>query len=318
MCAFRCGAGTLPIRSAFSAWASSLPVTNIGRTLDEPERDSADTLPSRPSVANVSEVPTIETDIVLNPVDIGAAALVDAARTADDAGFAGVWTYDHLSGAVLRGGRALDVWSMLAAMATATERVTLGPLVANATVRHPAQINAPVAALQELSGGRARLGLGAGAGPGSPFSRELTLLGLDVHRAGARRRMVVDTIAYLRELWSGRTEGVLVPHPAPAILVGANGPKMAALAGEHADGLNVHDFTPDLPVLLKIAREAALAAGNDSFALTVEGPFTDAWSDPESDERGELAGLGVSRVILRWSADLGIAAIARAGRRFSP
>ncbi len=269
----------------------------------------------------------IETDVVLNPIDLGSATLLHAGRAAEDAGFAGVWTYDHLSGAVLHGGRTLDVWSMLGALAAVTTRVAIGPLVANATVRHPAHVNSAVATLQELSAGRVRVGVGAGAGPGSPFARELTMMGLDVHAASARRRMVADTVGYLHALWSGASEfvgaavdfrdveGVLIPDPAPPIFVGANGPRMAALAGDYADGVNVHEFTPDAPGLLKIARDAAIAAGRSPFTLTVEAPFTDPWFDPDSDERGELEALGVSRVMLRWSGDLGVAAIAHAGAR---
>ena len=66
--------------------------------------------------------------------------------------------------------------------------------------------------------------------------------------------------------------------------------------------------------MLKIARDAAIAAGRSSFALTVESPFTDPWFDAASDERGQMEALGVSRVMLRWSNDLGVPAIVRAGR----
>jgi alkanesulfonate monooxygenase SsuD/methylene tetrahydromethanopterin reductase-like flavin-dependent oxidoreductase (luciferase family) len=237
-----------------------------------------------------------------------------------------VWTYDHLSGVVLHGSRALDLWTALGALAAVTTRVSIGPLVANCTVRHPAHINSAVATLQELSGGRLRLGLGAGAGPESPFARELTMLGFEPHRAAARRAVVADTVGYLRALWSRTPEyegtgfgfagvgGVLVPDPAPPMIVGANGPRMAALAGECADGVNVHEFTPDAPGLLKIARDAATAAGRQSFALTVEAPLTDQWLDRDSDERGDLETLGVSRVMLRWSGALGVPEIARAAR----
>ena len=53
-------------------------------------------------------------------------------------------------------------------------------------------------------------------------------------------------------------------------------------------------------------RDAAATAGRKKFALTVECPFTDAWLDRDGDERGELDALGVSRVMLRWSAALGV------------
>jgi alkanesulfonate monooxygenase SsuD/methylene tetrahydromethanopterin reductase-like flavin-dependent oxidoreductase (luciferase family) len=60
------------------------------------------------------------------------------------------------------------VWSTLGAIAAVTERVELGPLVANVTTRPAAHVATAAAPLQSLSGGRLRLGLGAGASEPSP------------------------------------------------------------------------------------------------------------------------------------------------------
>ena len=64
-----------------------------------------------------------ETDISLSTVDVDGATLMRAAAAAELAGFDAVWVYDHLSGAVLGGSSAHDVWGILAAVAHATDRV---------------------------------------------------------------------------------------------------------------------------------------------------------------------------------------------------
>src|SRR5262245_28095418 len=99
----------------------------------------------------------MQTDIVLNPIDISAPVIVEAARRAESAGFQAVWTYDHISAVAFRGSTTLGVWAVLSAVASATERVHLGPLVINTVARHPAHIAVASATLQELSGGRFEL-----------------------------------------------------------------------------------------------------------------------------------------------------------------
>ena len=276
-----------------------------------------------PGHALPSEKPV---DVVLSPVDIDVKGLVDAAVAAEEAGFDTVWTYDHLSGAVLNGASSLEVWGALAAIASATERVSIGPLVINAALRHPAHVATAAATLQDLSGGRLRLGLGAGAGPQSPYSREASMLGLPVEGAASRREKVADVICYLRELWSGAdayagatvgfvgVAGVALPRPVPQLVVGANGPKMAALAGRLADGINLHSWESDLPGLISVARKAARLAGREPPEVSVEGPFENDWLDAPSGLRQRLRDLGVHRVMVRWNAGLGVGTIEQAGR----
>src|SRR5437870_3613594 len=86
------------------------------------------------------------------------------ARAAEEAGFDSIWLGDHLPhrGGGPPGGGAWDVWTQLAALAAVTERVGLGPLVA-CTAFHPPGILARMAAsVDEVSGGRLVLGIGAG------------------------------------------------------------------------------------------------------------------------------------------------------------
>ena len=266
-------------------------------------------------------------DVSLNTIGIDGPVLVRAAVAAEAAGFSTVWLYDHLSGAVFGGSSSLDIWVALGAIAGATERIGIGSLVVNAALRHPGHIATATATMQEFCGGRFCLGLGAGAGPESRFSAEASMLGFPVADAPTRRMAVADCVAYLRALWRGDASfrgssvgfsgvaGVAVPNPQPPIVVGANGPKMAALAGSVADGVNFHDWERDLGGLIAVSRAAASAASRPALEVSVEGPYEDEWLDPDSDVRRRLVDLGVERVMLRWNADIGLEAIERAVRR---
>lgn len=247
------------------------------------------------------------TDIALDPTDVTAGRLVEAARGAEHSGFDGVWIYDHFSGAALGGSSSADPWTLLGAIAGATERVSLGPLVANATVRHPAHIAVAAASLQDLSNGRCILGIGAGAGPDSPFSGEMAMVGLEAERASVRRQMVTEAIAVIRKLWSGGGDfdgvhhvlrgatGFPVPVPPPPIIVGANGPRMSDLAGRVADGVNLHSHERDLAGLIAVA---VGAAGERRPVVTVEAPMERSWLDGPA--RADMLRMGVDRLILRW------------------
>ena len=153
------------------------------------------------------------TEIVLSPINISAPMVVEAARAAEAAGFEAIWTYDHISGISFGGRPVLDSWTVLAAVAAHTTRVAVGPLVVNTVARNAAHIAVATATLQQLSGGRVQLGLGAGAGPESPYSRELAMAGLPLLSAPERRQRVLDTVAFLRAVWAHEPghEGIVVP-----------------------------------------------------------------------------------------------------------
>jgi alkanesulfonate monooxygenase SsuD/methylene tetrahydromethanopterin reductase-like flavin-dependent oxidoreductase (luciferase family) len=246
----------------------------------------------------------------INPAGVPVAAMIDVARHAEAAGFDRVFCYDHLSGRSLGGGDSHHVWSVLAALAASTSTVGIGSLVANVTTRPAVDIALAAATLQDVSAGRFVLGLGAGASGPDIYAAEMTMFGLDAEPAPRRRARVSETIDFLRALWRGdeRFAGewcrfddvrdVAVPSPIPPIVVGANGPKMAALAGEHADAVNLHSWESDLDGLITVARHAA---GRESFEVTVEAPCEPAWLDPASDQRRQLVGLGVDELVLAWN-----------------
>ncbi len=92
------------------------------------------------------------------------ADLAVMARRAEEVGFDSLWVGDHLlyrtPGEAPKG--PWEAWSLLAALAAITERVELGPLVACTSFHNPAMIAKKAATIEEISGGRLILGLGAG------------------------------------------------------------------------------------------------------------------------------------------------------------
>ena len=161
-------------------------------------------------------------------------ATVELALRAEAAGVDSVW--------VAEGPVARDAFITLSAMASATDRVELGTGVVNPYTRHPAQLAASFATLDELSGGRAVCGLGIGA-------RDFLIpLGVDVSRplTSAREMLAVVRRLLAREVvdYDGTKFhldqvrlGFRPKRERMPIYLAATGPKMCGVAGELADGI---------------------------------------------------------------------------------
>ena len=170
------------------------------------------------------------------------AEYVGMARAAEDVGFESVWVGDHL----LYDGpdRApWEAWTLLSALAAATERVRLGPLVACAGFHPPGLIAKMASTIDEVSGGRFVLGLGSGWN-----RREFDAFGIPYDRRVSRFE---EAFAIIRGLLAGERvtlEGtfhraddvLLLPEPArrTPIMIGSNGPRMLSIALPHADAWN--------------------------------------------------------------------------------
>jgi alkanesulfonate monooxygenase SsuD/methylene tetrahydromethanopterin reductase-like flavin-dependent oxidoreductase (luciferase family) len=240
----------------------------------------------------------LEVDLRLDPFDAPWAQVRAAVSAAADAGYAGVWTPDHLDGRVFGAAHVLECWTTLTAIAVSTPEVTVGPLVLNVANRDPALLATMAATLQDISGGRLLLGLGAGGGAGLSFQREQTAIGRTVPADPVRRAQVEACVEEMRRLWV--TPGFLRPDPPPPIVIAAFGPKMAEIAGRIGDGINVPAGHPRLRELVGIARDACAGTGRDAtrFLVTVYAAFDERSLDADTPARAELAALGVDRLIL--------------------
>lgn len=151
---------------------------------------------------------------------------VDWIARADELGFGGVWVADSQS--VFR-----DAYMTLALLAGRTKRMELATGITNPITRHPAVLAQSFATLDELSNGRAVLGVGIG--DSAVFT---------IGRKPARLKYLEDFIAILRKLMAGETahfEGqdikVSWPPREVPVVIACTGPKSLQLAGRIADGV---------------------------------------------------------------------------------
>jgi G6PDH family F420-dependent oxidoreductase len=178
-------------------------------------------------------------------------ALVERAAAAEGAGFATAMISDHLQPWVRHQGHAAHVWTVIGAIAHATEALEVGTGVTAMVHRmHPATVAHAAATASIMLDGRFFLGVGTGERLNEqPFGERWP-------RAGERRDRMAEAIEVLRALWSGKNVNHREEHwnvenlrlqtrPAspPPIYVAAGGKRSAALAGEVADGLI--GVTPD-------------------------------------------------------------------------
>jgi G6PDH family F420-dependent oxidoreductase len=179
--------------------------------------------------------------------------LVDLARSAEDAGFDFVSISDHYHPWISRQGHSPFVWSVLGAIAQATDRIGVGVGVSCPTVRiHPAVTAQAVATTACLLGDRFTWGVGSGE------ALNEHILGDRWPPASARLEMLAEAVAVIRRLLSGESVShhgehytvedarlFDVPEVAPPILVSAFGPKATKLAAEIGDGLWVTGVAAD-------------------------------------------------------------------------
>ncbi len=176
------------------------------------------------------------------------AEYLDLARRAEALGFDSVWVGDHLiydlPGGVTRG--PYEAWTTLAAIAAATSRVELGPLVASTSFHAPAMLAKQAATVDAISGGRLIVALGAGWN-----KREYTAFGFPFDQRVSRFEEALSIIAPLlrtgRCTFAGQFYGVedcvLDPAPTrpggPPLIVGSNSPRMLSIALPVVDAWNV-------------------------------------------------------------------------------
>src|SRR5262249_60259558 len=103
----------------------------------------------------------MKTDLLLIPMGTRYREMRAAAIAAEEAGFDGLWTWDHLRDTDAEGGPGVpEAWTTLTGLAEATKRIALGPLVLNVANRHPGVLANMAATFQAVSGGRLPLGVG--------------------------------------------------------------------------------------------------------------------------------------------------------------
>lgn len=215
------------------------------------------------------------------------------ARAAEECGLDSIWVGDHLLYDAPE--RApWEAWTLLSALAAATERVQLGPLVACAGFHPPGLLAKMAATIDEVSGGRFVLGLGAGWN-----AREFAAFDIPYDRRVARFEeafaIVAPLVAGERVTFEGRfhaaEDAVLLPEPARRvpIMIGSNGPRMLSIALPRADAWNTwfadYGNTPEgFAALNATITEAAERAGRDPAEIA-RSACAHVLVDPANPER---------------------------------
>jgi probable F420-dependent oxidoreductase len=182
-------------------------------------------------------------------------ALVDAARRAERLGFDSVWISDHFFfdlgkyGGPAQPGGSVEPFMALAGLATVTERVRLGTLVACAPFRHPAHVAKMASAIDLVTGGRFDLGIGSGW-----YEPEFRGFGYEFGSVGTRFSMLEESVEVIAGLFAKgpfdfegehfRLAGAY-NHPAPLTdggppvwVGGKGGDRVLRLVARHATGWN--------------------------------------------------------------------------------
>jgi probable F420-dependent oxidoreductase len=202
-------------------------------------------------------------------------------RAAEDVGFDTLWLGDHLlyryGDGSTRG--PWEVWTMLSALAASTSRVRLGPLVAATAFHAPAMLAKLAATVDEISGGRLIVGLGAGWNEtefrafGFPFDHRISRF--EEAFTIIRTLLREGSIDFDGRFFQAR-DCELLPKPArpggPPLMVGSVGPRMLEITLPHVDAWNVwyrdSDNSPDgLEPILRQLDEACRAVGRDPTSI---------------------------------------------------
>lgn len=188
--------------------------------------------------------------------DVRWAEYLEMARAAEEAGFDSIWIGDHLlyrdDGRPERG--PWEAWTLLAALAAATTRVGLGPLVACAGFHPPGLLAKMAATVDEISSGRFVLALGAGWNRpdfdafGIPFDHRASRF--DEAFGIVRRLLGGERVSFEGRFWTV-DDAVLLPTPArrPPLMIGSSGERVLAITLAHVDAWNtwfdLYGNTPD-------------------------------------------------------------------------
>jgi F420-dependent oxidoreductase-like protein len=262
-------------------------------------------------------------------------------RAVEELGFAGLHRSDHFTNSNPPDLDSLELWTSLTWLADHTQRITFGPLVSPVSFRNPVFAARIAKDVDDLSGGRLILGVGAGW-----QQREHDLFGFDLLDTGDRFDRLEEGLEVITRLlrsdepvsYGGRfyrlQDAILLPRPArpggPPILVGGNGPRRTLpLIARFADEWNAIFLPPDKHRRLNARLDALLdeagrepsdvrrsmmtglifgrnqaefeaqLRGRDAGALRERGLIIGT-PGKVVDQLGELAEIGLDRVMLQW------------------
>ena len=237
------------------------------------------------------------------------ATLRRVAKATEDLGFDAFFRSDHYlkMGGVSGEPGPSDAWATLAGLAVETNRIRLGTLVTSATFRYPGPLAIAVAGIDEMSGGRVELGIGAGW-----YEGEHAAYGIPFPSTRERFDRLEEQLAIITGLWQTPAgekfsyEGTYyqvadspglpkpVQSPRPPVIIGGHGPRRTpALAAKYADEFNIAFAKPgEVAAQFGRVRQACAAAGRDPAALVYSAAQTVCCAKDEATLSRRAASIG--------------------------
>jgi F420-dependent oxidoreductase-like protein len=234
--------------------------------------------------------------------------LLRMAKAAEDLGFGAFFRSDHYLAMGTDGlPGPTDAWTTLAGLARETSTIRLGTLMTSATFRHPGPLAIQVAQVDQMSGGRVELGLGAGW-----YEDEHTAYGIPFPDTKERFEVLEEQLAVITGLWetasgdrfshAGQhytiTDSPALPKPVqrprPPVLIGGTGKRRTpALAARYADEFNLPFVSQEVTSeQFGRVRKACEDIGRDPDELTYSNALVLCCGATEADVRRRANAIG--------------------------
>ncbi len=243
--------------------------------------------------------------------------LVDLATYVDSAGWHGFWLPDHFMSQTADDSSglepALDCWTVLAAVAVAVPNLHLTSMVSPVTIHHPVVLAKRVVTVDQISSGRATLGLGAGW-----QVNEHRGYGFELRQPAERVTHFIEAIRVIRELldneranfaghWYTLNDATFEPKPVQSplpILVGTAGSRMLRTVARYADAWNTWGNPSTVAGVTERFTAACETEGRDPASIRRSAQALVFITDSDAQREALLPKIRADRAIVGSSAEI--------------
>ncbi|MGZ4767785.1 MAG: LLM class flavin-dependent oxidoreductase [Ilumatobacteraceae bacterium] len=243
--------------------------------------------------------------------------LLDRAAYVESVGWHGFWLPDHFMSHTADDSPgldpALDCWTALAAIAVAVPNLRLTSMVSPVTIHHPVVLAKRVVTVDQISNGRAVLGLGAGW-----QVNEHRGYGFELRQPGERVTHFIEAIAVIRELldneranfagrWYTLTDATFEPKPVQSplpLLVGTAGPRMLRTVARYANEWNTWGTPSTVAAVTERFTSACTTEGRDPASIRRSAQALVYITDTDAQRDELLAKVRADRAIVGSTAEI--------------
>ena len=225
--------------------------------------------------------PEVACGLFFPQIGVDFPGLLERARACEESGFHSIWLADHMWARGLPDVDHLEIWTALSALAACTSRLRLGSLVLCNAYRNPALVAKMAATLDQISGGRLELGMGAGwmqeeyRGYGYTFPPLRTRIEQLDEGVEVVRRLFTEARATFQGKYYALDDAANNPKPVqrpyPPITIGGSGERvLLRVVAKHADRWNCPmNAGAEIAHKLAALRAHCAAVGRDPATITV-------------------------------------------------